>query len=143
MIEFTGKHILTDQQLLIMKLTLPHFNVNYYVNSFREYSHTDKYGYKCRKSHTFLGFMEDRSSRFIGFSYENQRFVAVHRFYQNWDWGDGGELDYDPETRPWILFFQGCDDSSFYMRFAKEAELDQEWETLSYFYDHSELLYCN
>lgn len=79
----------------------------------------------------------------IGFRYEDMRFVAVHKFQQNWDWEDAGPLERPVSEIPWVLVFQGCDDISYYDRFETEEQLDDDWSRIDYFSGHSELRVMN
>ncbi len=129
------KHIIDRDQLLILKLSADRINLSYYLNSYKDFPAFDNGNY--RRNHEFMGFMEEVGTE-CGFHVGEQRFVAVHVFEQNWDW----ELE-GLETQPWILFFQGCDDISYYRRFKTKDELLEEWATIRIFTATSSYYVCN
>ena len=132
------KQLLSNDQLMIIKLTKPRFNNAFYENSFKGgWSSAD--GKLIRGNAKFLGYMHDYFG-LCGFEHEGQYFVAVHKFYQNWDWN---ETPAHSIKNHWVLMFQGCDDISYYLRFATEDQLDAYWNKTLHFIRDSRMFTYN
>lgn len=128
--DLNQQQLLTRDQAMILKLTLPHFNNSYYENSFRD-GWCNHNGTMNRRNHNFIGYLVETYKN-IGFSLDNQSFVAVHKFEQNWDWTfDNRHFEREPYY--WFLMFQGCDDISYYCVFDTEARLDKYFSEIIQF----------
>src|SRR5207237_8164273 len=50
---------------------------------------------------------------------DDKGYAAVHIFEQDWHWGDNsGDSEELAKEKPWVVMFYGCDNASFYARFA-------------------------
>lgn len=123
------KHLINGGKLVALKLASDRLNLSYYLNSFSPHTKPDG---DYRRNCDFLGFLEEFGSS-CGHKAAGQSFVCVHIFEQNWDWELATKDGINGQSHPWVLFFQGCDDISYYKRFRTREELQEEWdETLTF-----------
>lgn len=145
MITFSGdKKVISNDQLMVLKLSLEYPKIiRYYMEAFSDYEsttfNTQTGGKIYRRNHEFLGFLLDNYG--IGVILDHQQFVAVHKMKQNWDW-DKYTFE-ESIARPWVLMFQGCDNTSFYLRFETEEQLDVYWSKTFVFERTNDMIIYN
>ncbi len=126
----------------IIKLRLStDINFNYYIQAFRNFDMTAKDVHYYRAHTQHLGFIEENTISGFGFLYNGKRWSATHCFYQPWQW-DNHETD-SPLTYPWVLFFMGVDDTSFFKRFTSMELLEDYWNQLEVLNSLDDLTYFN
>ena len=144
MFEFNDpKRLLTNDQVMIMKLSIIDSSmIDYLANSYSDYSDPSKTF--VRRSHEFLGFLEENTNRPFGFEFKDQRFVAVHVVEQNWDYKSGVQIDVITgeiiaDEFWWFLIFQGTSSISYHKCFGSKSSLDHYWQNLDYLTDTADM----
>jgi len=134
------KSTLSDNELILLRLSTD-FNYTYYVESMKNFNSTNPHQPNYYRAHTkHLGFIEENTPSRFGFSYNNKRYASVFSFEQPWRWE---ATDPDPLALPWVLFFLGSDDTSWFKRFAQHEFLDKYWQSLYKIDSIDDLTYFN
>jgi len=98
------------------------------MNGVKNFNASDAYKPHYYRAHVkHLGFIEESTISNFGFSYNGKRYASVKSFYQPWRWEN---TEPDPLIYPWVIFFQGIDDTSWFKRFANQDLMDKYWEDL-------------
>lgn len=117
---------LSQNDLIRLRLSKD-INFSYFVDSFKDFSNTAHHANYYRRDSKHLGFIQDATSARIGYEFEGKRWSSTHRFFQPWAWE---RTEDDPVVNPWVLFFMGIDDFSFFKRFKTLEQLESYWDHL-------------